>query len=116
MSKWFNRLKRPVLWSNLVLGILTFLYAGWVIYSFATKDVGPENAVFHLVFWSIGPPVWFFIEYNVLLEEDGSNLDRLKSGQEVAGRVWAAVLAVILFFYPNGPLADVGKLIDALGK
>jgi predicted membrane protein len=116
MSSLFNRLKRPVRVLNFVLGFLAPLYAGWVIYSFATKVVGSESAVFHLVLWSIGPPAWFFIEHNVLLEANGSNLDRLKSGQEVAGRIWAAVLAVILFFYPNGLLEDVGKLVDALGK
>lgn len=65
--------------------------------------------VAHVAGWAVGPPSWFFFETVFLqfrLLPTGSNLEdparkaaleRLKLKQDLGAKIWAAVLAAILF-------------------
>jgi hypothetical protein len=67
----------------------------------------------HVLGWTIVPPVFFFIE--TLIKRSSFELtgdpttdaqrkaeaDRLKAMQEMGGKIWAAVLAAILFLAPK---------------
>lgn len=67
----------------------------------------------HVVGWTIFPPGWFFIETFTIDDKllpsaehatDASlkaEYDRLRVAQELASKVWAAILAAILFFAPK---------------
>ena len=82
------------------------------------RDDGGNNrkltrlAVAHIVAWTLGPPVWFFVEWYVLHPELLPNAtekvgqlkaeyERLKLGQELAKPIWAAILAAVLFLVPK---------------
>lgn len=60
-----------------------------------------------IVFWTIVPPVWFFIEYfafdhGVIVDAAGKavgQLDSVKTYADYASKIWAAVLAAVLFLY-----------------
>ena len=84
------------------LAIICLSYAGYVIYQFTSGAYLNEKheftrsrpAMAHILFWALAPPLYFFIEYY------WTSPDRrkaVKEGQELASRVWAAVLVVILF-------------------
>lgn len=58
----------------------------------------------YLVFWVLVPPVWFFFEYFAVASDaiagyDSSeqNLKRVKDYADFASKIWAAVVAVLLF-------------------
>ena len=46
-----------------------------------------------LLFWTLGPPIYFFLEYQ-LTDED--HRPGLKESRELASKIWAAVLAALL--------------------
>jgi hypothetical protein len=52
--------------------------------------------------WVLGPPIWFFFEYFYLFRQHGKPgcIDTFKYGQELASRIWLALVAVlgVLFF------------------
>jgi hypothetical protein len=43
-----------------------------------------------MFFWAFGPPVWFFVERTAG--------EPKSPGTEAAEKIWAAVLAAVLFF------------------
>ena len=57
------------------------------------------------VLWALGPPIWFFGEYYAVDHEwltdppDPKNvlLESVKSYADYASKIWAAVLAAVLF-------------------
>jgi hypothetical protein len=61
----------------------------------------------HLTLWTIAPPLWFFVEFFLFFDNHNSSaaVEQLRASQEVAGRFWAAVLAVMLSYR----LADIVK-------
>jgi len=83
--------------------------AGSVPTKFELTRVG----IAHVVGWTIGPPAWFFIETftidDSLLPSAAhstdpalkAKYDRLRVAQELASKVWAAILASILFLVPK---------------
>lgn len=52
--------------------------------------------------WVLGPPIWFFIEYFYLFRQHGKPccIETFKYGQELASRIWLALVVVlgVLFF------------------
>jgi hypothetical protein len=56
-----------------------------------------------ILFWTLAPPAWFFIEHYVLWggNPDSDCLKRIEMGRELAQPFWAAVLATLLFLIPN---------------
>lgn len=100
--------------------VLLLLDAAWLIAGLSTKSSalfhGKELCgvgVAHVVLWTVGPPAWFFLETYTLgahLLPDASHPDdparkagyeRMRLGQDLASKVWAAVLAAILFLIPK---------------
>ncbi len=83
--------------------------AGSVSNKLQLTDVG----IVHVVGWTIVPPVWFFLETftiddrllpGIAHSTDPAlkaEYDRLRIAQELASKVWAAVLASILFLVPK---------------
>jgi hypothetical protein len=99
---------------RLPLGIIAFGYAAYVVWNFARNRVvgiSDKAAAWHLAFWTLAPPLWFSVEWWACKGALG-----LKDGQEVAKELWAAVLAVILYFYPGGPLERIGNALATVGK
>lgn len=56
--------------------------------------------VFHFVFWSLVPPMWFFFEYHLVPATDVALRKQIKDSQDVAGKIWAAVVAIMVFTIP----------------
>lgn len=67
----------------------------------------------HVVAWTIAPPAWFFLETFTINDhllpsaEHSTNpqlqseYNRLRVAQDLGAKVWAAVLAAILFLVPK---------------
>ena len=67
----------------------------------------------HVVGWTIAPPAWFFLETFTIDDhllpsaEHSTNpqlkaeYDRLRVAQDLGAKVWAAILAAILFLVPK---------------
>lgn len=84
------------------VSVLAVLYAIFVVQQFASRNVwwGDTAAVIHVIFWTLAPPLWFLLEWWATT----GNPQDLKDNQEKAGKLWAAVLVVVLYFFPKGPL------------
>lgn len=95
---------------RLPLGGLATLYAGIIIKFFAEYKALCIDPAWHLVVWTLGPPLWFALEYWAMAGEPERRDGSLKEGQEVAGKIWAAVLVVLLYFYPDGPLQRITQI------
>jgi len=85
------------------LSVALLLYAVYVILGSLLRwfvHPGPPPTLttwgfIHLLFWTLGPPIWFFFEYH--LESDAEKRKKLKDSQDVTSKVWAAVLVVLVF-------------------
>ena len=72
-----------------------------------------DLGVAHVVAWTVLPPLWFFFETFVIEDrllpsaahstnaELQAEYDRLRAAQDLSAKVWAAVLAAILFLVPK---------------
>jgi hypothetical protein len=101
---------------RLIVGVAALIYAVILIKYFATGVsclclLRIVPSWFHLVIWTLGPPLWFALEYWLMRDTQERKDGRLKDGQEVAGKIWAAVLVVLLYFYPDGPLHMMSQII-----
>jgi hypothetical protein len=97
-------------WFRAVLAVLLLGYAANTIYRFASAS--HVQSVWEIVFCALGPPVWFFLEYFMLdrgwisVPDLGSNdafLKSIKDYADYASKIWAAVLAAVLFLYTKKP-------------
>jgi hypothetical protein len=52
--------------------------------------------------WSVGPPVWFWLEYAYLWPQTGTSFEDLKYGQELAKNIWVSIGAVLITLYARG--------------
>lgn len=53
-----------------------------------------------VAFWSIVPPLWFFAEFHwARRSKDEEELQRLKDSQELAGKIWAGLVAALSVIY-----------------
>ena len=54
-----------------------------------------------VLFWALGPPIWFFVEYLCLFDnwEEPKAVTRFKDLQALAGKMWAAVAGVLILIY-----------------
>lgn len=78
------------------LGVSAFIYGMIAVFRFATGRIERKpngelstEAIAHVMIWTFVPPIWFFVEH-VLYAVNGDE-------QKLAGNIWAAVLAAILF-------------------
>ena len=96
----------PVDQRTVVRDFLLLAYAANTIYRFANPS--RTRNVWEIVFWALGPPVWFLLEY-FMLDHDWISmhdpagkdafLKSVKDYADYASKVWAAVLAAVLFLY-----------------
>jgi len=50
--------------------------------------------------WSVLPPLWFFFEFhNVRAVKGRQELKKTKESQQLAGKVWAGVVAILSVVY-----------------
>jgi hypothetical protein len=59
-----NMVYETFFWFRAVLAVLLLGYAASTIYRFASPS--PRQSVWEIVFWALGPPLWFFLEYFML--------------------------------------------------
>lgn len=89
---------------------LAIIYAAYVLHGFWTKKFLVEGAdstelstpgKVHVVLWTMGPPVWFFLEYWVastyVCPNDKEALANVKLWEDIAKTFWAGILAAVLF-------------------
>src|SRR5689334_19117330 len=56
-----------------------------------------------VAFWSIAPPAYFFLEFHwARSRNDKELLQRVKESQELAGKIWAGVVAALSVLYLKG--------------
>lgn len=93
-------------WFRAVLAFLLLGYAANTIYRFASAS--HVQSVWEIVFWALGPPLWFFLEYFMLdrgwvpvpdVAGKDAFLKSIKDYADYASKSWAAVLAAVLFLY-----------------
>jgi Mn2+/Fe2+ NRAMP family transporter len=94
----------------LVLAIAAPGLAGLTIRDFASSSplvlIGELRQIAAIVGWTLLPPIWFFLEY-WLIDLDfiipagvkKETLETCKSYADYASKIWAAVLAAVLFLY-----------------
>lgn len=86
---------------SFVLGMCQICYAFYAVLTMLSQKPSRREGIFHLTYWTLVPPLWFFFEWFFLfdnIENIGypNATEILKHGQEVVSRVWAAVLALLL--------------------
>lgn len=86
-------------------------WSQWLVTGNPKKLTG--LGVVHVVAWTVLPPLWFFLETFIIEErllpsearstnaELKAGYDRLRVAQDLAAKLWAAVLAAILFLVPK---------------
>lgn len=102
-----------------VLGAVGVIYAIWLIPRILngvfnkprTKTFnGSLEGKIHVIMWTLAPPIILFVQYLLRLHSKASapdpiafqaDLDNLRHIQQLAGSVWAATLACILFLMPK---------------
>jgi hypothetical protein len=53
--------------------------------------------------WSVVPSLWFFLEFHwARATKDQAELKSLKDSQELAGKIWAGVVAALSVLYLKG--------------
>jgi hypothetical protein len=57
--------------------------------------------IFAAFFWTLVPPVWFYVEFYYLFDnlDDKDKREALKDRHELLRNVWAAVLALLAALY-----------------
>ena len=93
---------------ELLVGNLWYTFLGGVTLGFAVwsliaayrserlkrgGDLTPFG-IFVLLFWTLGPPLYFFLEDQLVQPNQRGDL---KATRELASQIWAAVLAALLF-------------------
>lgn len=101
---------------RLFLGAVAVIYAAFLIWFFAKDQLLCVDPAWHLLVWTLAPPLWFAFEYWAMSNQPERNNGSLKEGQEVAGKIWGAVLVVLLYFYPNGPLHEMTRMKAPLAE
>jgi hypothetical protein len=92
-------------WLRTVLALGMLVYAGCIVFRFATAAKGSLTGIVpaaEVVFWTIVPPLWFFFEFYLIDKHkiDGApDPANVKAYADYAGKIWAAVLAAVLFLF-----------------
>jgi hypothetical protein len=109
-----------------ILGLAFLAYGGWLIWEFAGISAEPRSqasipqtllclpVAAHLVVWTLAPPAWFLLELWARTKTNITSrqlvrerFELLKYNQELAGKLWAAVLVALLYFFPDGPIYKI---------
>jgi hypothetical protein len=96
-------------WGATLLGAI--LAVGCVIASDLLSESKKRGI---LVFWLVGPPIWFHLEWQVLFRtgdgKDAEWFERFKFSQRLAARVWLAVATGIAVLYFSDKIPEWVKL------
>lgn len=83
-------------------GMKVFICFGLVaiavtLWRLAAKDTPRSEKYLLLGAWTILPPVWFVVEYFFIYLPYGtkSSFDYFQYGQDIASKLWAAILGLI---------------------
>jgi hypothetical protein len=99
---------------RLWFGLVAFGYGVFAVYRVASKQVvsGSSEAITHVMLWTFLPPLWFAFESFVLCKTPQER-ETIRPNQELASKIWAAVLAAILFLLnPGGPQQAVSTRVQ----
>lgn len=80
-------------------GAVLTLVAAYTSQRFKGSDgILTSQGVSALLFWTLGPPTYFFLEDQLVPSDRRAGL---KDSRELASKIWAAVLAALLFKLSN---------------
>ena len=80
------------------IGIIALCYAAYVFATILTGRAAPKERVFNFVAWTLGPPVFFYIEWFLIYPSQGRGFDGIqtfKQNQDIAKAVWLAIVSVL---------------------
>lgn len=82
------------------LGTIGVVYAIYIIVSLVRRRMSDLESKVHLAIWTVVPPLWFFFEYFIWFDNHNAAdaVQRLKEAQDVASKLWGAVLAVMISY------------------
>lgn len=103
---------RSYFWFRFILAGSLLAYAVYTIIRFSELTISSKQIyhIYEIVFWTLGPPIWFFVEYylldrEIIIPPPGTDKEKFlitaKSYADTASKIWAAVLAVLVFMYPK---------------
>lgn len=99
-------------WVRAFFAALLLGYAFIIIRRFGmrTNELSKNERTWHILFWSLGPPILFFLEYwafgtgKILPPPSQITkefMSEMKGYSDYASKIWAAVLACLLFLNPK---------------
>jgi len=79
------------------LSVFAVIYLAYTLWLLARKTTTKKIKITLLVSWIIIPPLWFYAEYFLIFIPHGltGTFEFFKYGQDVASKLWAAVVATI---------------------
>ena len=85
-----------------IVSVVALIYGGIVIMQFWDNPALGKTCTgkVHILVWTLGPPLWFFVEYLILkhaLHYNDTKMANAKTWQDLATKFWAGVLAAMLF-------------------
>lgn len=88
-----NKITSAVAWISILVALLTL----YIVYDAWNTTYGFWLYV-AIGVWAVGPPVWFWSEYFFVYRKWGKDgtLELFKYGQQVAGAIWAGMLAGLI--------------------
>jgi hypothetical protein len=91
----------------LCVSSLVFAYCGFG-QGFDIRNKIKVAQVIVLCFWVLAPPMWFALEKNVRSSEfqDDHSFERFKYTQDLASKIWLAMVTVLLILYFGKDLAS----------
>ncbi len=89
-QKWTKAKIRRILGPTLVVAGLLYTYRSHFNHC-------PHEII--LGAWIIIPPIWFFIEYNLLFDKKTEDFEHLKYEQELARNLWAGIVVLLGALY-----------------
>jgi len=94
---------------RVVLAFALVGFAGSSVWHFAASSERSTFEYAAVVFWVLGPPLWFFVEYLCLdsgwiglpatSPDKAEALQSTRTYADYASKIWAAVLAAVLFLF-----------------
>src|SRR5215831_5214553 len=93
---------KPVEMLSAVLCVSSLVFSYWGFgQGFDIHNKIKVAQVIVLCFWVLAPPMWFALEKNVRTSElqDDRIFDRFKYTQDLASKIWLALVTVLLVLY-----------------
>jgi hypothetical protein len=104
MKGFFQSCAKRKRWVAAVLCV----FAIAIIWAFTTREPSSVFVRVNIGIWTLLPPVLFILEYWAMKPMSKERMDVFVAEQQMAGRDWAAVLAVLLLTQTSLPLVGSG--------